>query len=240
MKPKKSIVFAAAALTSILTASGAKVVFDSATLNASSELSSVTLSGTPQDLATSTLTYADFSVTSSHTSLASTIGALDYGSGTSLPGIGVNRTGTLKIEEVSRDELLTVGFNQQVDLTQITVQGWGNNDDPVVIALASDPGVISVTTFTDTGAFDGDRLEAQPNGYSYSSGLLTLRINGFAHSTVVNFENAVSLNSFSIFSDTTNGGSGGVALGGFVYAIPEPSSALFGAMGLLMLLRRRR
>ena len=243
MKSQKSIIFAAVSLTSILSTSGAVVVFDSATLNASSEVSGATITNTDVDLGTSTLTYADFTISSTNNGSASNIFANDIGSGTEMVQIGNNGHSGWKASELSNTELMTVTFNQTVNLTQIILHAWGNNDDPAFIGLAGDPGVISVSSYTNTGAVDGDGLEAQPNGYDYNgvSDLLTLRIDGFAHQVTVNFENPVSVDSFTVTSGSSDSGAGGIGFGGFAFTtVPEPSTALLGAMGLLALLRRRR
>ncbi|MBT8045020.1 MAG: PEP-CTERM sorting domain-containing protein [Verrucomicrobiae bacterium] len=244
MKTKKSIAFVAVSLTSTLIASAATVVLDEATINASAEVSGATVTGgTDVDLGTSTLTYTDFTVTSTNNGSASNIFANDIGSGTEMVQIGNNGHSGWKASELSNNELMIVTFNQTVNLTQVTLHAWGNNDDPALIGLAGDPGVISVSTFTNTGAVDGDGLEAQPTGYAYDalSDLLTLRIDGFAHQVTINFENPVSLSSFTVTSGSSDAGAGGIGFGGFTYAaVPEPSTALLGALGLLALLRRRR
>ncbi|MCH7225122.1 PEP-CTERM sorting domain-containing protein [Haloferula sp. A504] len=244
MESKKSIVSVALFLASILTTSATTVVLNQATINASAEVSGASITGaTDLDLGTSTLTYADFTISSTNNGSASNIFVSDIGSGTEMVQIGNNGHSGWKASELSNNELVTVTFNQQVNLTQVTLHAWGNNDDPAFIGLAGDPGVISVSSFTNTGAVDGDGLEAQPNGYVYDGvgDLLTLRIDGFAHQVTVNFENPVSLNSFTVTSGSSDAGAGGIGFGGFTYtAIPEPSTALLGAMGLLALLRRRR
>jgi hypothetical protein len=233
------------------TAQAATVVFNQATINASAEVSGATITdgGSSLDLSTSTLTYSDFTISSTYNGSASNIFASDLGIDPhELVAIGNNGhdPAFFSPHQLSELELMTVTFNQTVNLTQITLLGWGNNDDPAFIGgLVGDPGVISVSSFTNTGAVDGDGLEAQPNGYDYDAlaDLLTLRIDGFAHQVTVNFENPVSLNSFTVTSGSIDAGAGGIGFGGFSYtAIPEPSTALLAAAGLLALtlLRRRR
>lgn len=221
------------------------VVLDEATINASTEVSGATIGATNLDLGTSTLTYADFTISSTNSGSASNIFAIDIGSGTEMVQIGNNGDTGYKASELSNNELMTVTFNQTVNLTQVTLHAWGNNDDPAYIGLAADPGVISVSTFDNTGAALSIGLEAQPTGYSYNalSDLLTLRIDAFAYQVTVNFENPVSLSSFTVTSGSGDTGAGGIGLGGFSYsAVPEPSAfaLLVGMSGLCWVMLRRR
>lgn len=226
-----------------LSASAASFILDQAAINASSEVSGATIS-TPTDLGTSTLTYTDFTIVSTNNGTASNIFAEDLGSGIEMVQIGNNGDSGFKSPELSGDELMTVNFNQSVNLSQVTLNSWGNDDDPAFLSLAGDPGIVTISTFTETGAVDGDNLEAQPNGYDYNAGsdLLTLRIDGFARQVVVNFENSVTLNSFTVTSGSTRSAAGGIGFGGFTYSVvPEPSTAaLIGIGGLAFILRRRR
>lgn len=215
---------------------------DPSRLNASNELSGVTLpqSGTPTNLSQNNLTYTDFAGTLDLTISADgsrNLAARNYGSGVNnIHAMGI--IGEFKDDEVSNAELLTVSASETFSISELVLTNYGNNDQLVLIGgLASDPGTLTFSSFDAAGAADTN--DAWATSYDAGADVLTIDITGFASTTYVSFQNSVDTTSFTFKSTSADIGAGGVGFGGFS-SIPEPSSLLLGVFGGFLLLRRRR
>jgi len=102
------------------------------------------------------------------------------------------------------------------------------------------------TTFTDFGSAYAVLANSTPNNWSAGTPVLTTTFS-FDLSSVTGLDNAATIYFRLTQTTTTSIGGGTVATGGtnrvdnfIINGVPEPTTALLGALGVLGLLRRRR